>query len=149
MPFTSLPSYSFITAEFKSSNNQKAYELGLHDTLAELKKAGKKVILLHQLPELGFYPRSCLRRPPKFLENECKISRDIVEKRLNPYKKVVSEVAHYYPDLIQIDPIDLVCDKKFCSPINKSGELLYRDDDHMSQIGARHLANLINEQLKI
>lgn len=132
-----------------SRTNEEAFELGLQESLNKLNAAGKKIIFVHHFPELGFYPRSCLRKPPKFLQNECKISREVVNKRLNPYKKVVSRVATYYPDLILLDPINHVCNEKYCSPMNASGELIYRDDNHISKIGARYLANLINEQLKI
>jgi peptidoglycan/LPS O-acetylase OafA/YrhL len=141
--------YRYQTDGKVSRTNEEAFELGFQDTLNELNKANKKIIFVHHLPELGFYPRSCLRKPPKFLQNKCKISREVVNKRLNPYKKVVTRIARHYPDLIQIDPINQVCDKKACFPFNKDGELIYRDDNHISKIGARNLANLINEQLKI
>lgn len=132
-----------------SKNNQEAFELGLQETLWELKKAGKKIIFVHHFPELGFDPIACLRKPIRFLEPKCSIDITTVNTRISPYKSAVTHVASNFQDLIQIEPYNITCDKSLCRPFNKEGELIYRDDNHISKIGARHLANLINEQLKI
>jgi hypothetical protein len=130
-----------------SSSNQSAFELGLKQTVKEVTSAGKKVIFLHQAPELGFYPRSCLRKPPKFLQAKCQIDESLVIARQQPYRSVISKIAQEYPEMIEVDPLPLVCKNSVCSPLDSAGRLIYRDDDHLSKLGAVLFAKRINNFL--
>lgn len=47
------------------------------------------------------------------------------------------------PGIIRLYPRDLICESKFCEGV-RNGQLLYRDDDHLSAHGARLLVQKLS-----
>jgi peptidoglycan/LPS O-acetylase OafA/YrhL len=133
-------SYRYDSNGVVSSINHEVFELGLSDTLDAVLGAKKKLLFVHQLPELGFDPRICLRSFAFSRPKDCVVDKSAVLTRQGPYRESVANVLRDRPDVFQVDPMDLVCDNTFCSPFNISGELMYRDDDHMSKLAADYLA---------
>nr|WP_299472295.1 acyltransferase family protein [uncultured Roseibium sp.] len=139
--------YTFLDGSLQSNSNQEAFELGLQHTVDEIVKAGKKVIFVHQFPEMGFDIRGCLDRFGTTKSDKCALDVDIVTERLTPYKDSVERIVAANPNVFQYDPMNLVCDDNVCDPFNEDGLLYYRDDDHMSKLGAEAVAQEISREI--
>lgn len=135
--------YSYSNNNVKSNISKDVFELGLRSTIDEITKSGKKVIFVHQLPELGFDIRKCLKRFASTLSDNCSLNLNVVKERLAPYKDSVNRIIGDNPNVIQYDPLRLVCNNNACKPFNRDGFLFYRDDNHMSMIGSEEIANHI------
>ena len=118
------------------------FEDGLAETLQLLTEAGKKVIFIHQVPELGFDPVSCMPRPYGIAggRTSCSVTRVAVEARQRDYRAAVSRVLARFPEVETLDPVSYFCDTQVCHARLDGGDLAYTDDDHLSVAGARHLA---------
>jgi peptidoglycan/LPS O-acetylase OafA/YrhL len=124
------------------------YEAGLTETLDLLVKAGKKVVFVDQLPEMGFDPRNCMTQfRQKFISSKCLLPRAVVDARLTPYLSATHKILSRYPGVIEYDPLGLVCSDKDCGPFNDAGMLMYRDDDHMSMVAAEAMARGIFQRM--
>ena len=70
----------------------------------------------------------------------CSMPRARVEQRAATSRAIVARVAHSIrdPDLHVIDPMEALCDEQRCRAVI-DGELMYRDDSHLSADGARYV----------
>lgn len=119
--------------------------MGLRKTLNALKQQHKSVVLVYQTPELGFDPKSCVSRLfRKVQESQCKIPRATVEARQAGYRNIIKEVLIDYPGVVTFDPMQLLCDAKYCYG-EKDGNILYKDDDHLSVLGSKLIAPALKE----
>lgn len=124
-----------------SEDPGEAYAMGLAETLSVLEKAGKRVVFVHQVPELGFDPRDCIQRLRGFPKDmPCSIERTAFERRVFPYKERTRAILEKHGSVFSYDPAGHFCDEDRCGAFNEKGELLYRDDDHMSKIAAEIMA---------
>ena len=102
------------------------------------------MVLVLPVPALNFSPRSCARIRPldrwRSLPGEaaCSVSRESVEAAQASSREVIVSVARALanPRLHVIDPRDALCDAKICRAV-VDGNLLYRDDNHLSIEGSR------------
>jgi peptidoglycan/LPS O-acetylase OafA/YrhL len=135
--------YVYSDDKINTDNSEQAFLYGLKETLNLLQSKSKKVIIVHQIPELGFDPRNCLTRGGYTPKKSCKIDESIVINRLKKSKNTIHTIASQYPNVIEYDPIRHFCFSGFCSPFNRAGQLMYRDDDHMSKIASLILSKEI------
>jgi peptidoglycan/LPS O-acetylase OafA/YrhL len=115
---------------------------GLRRTLRTLNSNDIQVIFVHQVPEMGFDPNECLSRPFGGGSRACTIDRSAVEDRQRTYRLISEQVLREFPSVKAVDPIDMICSGYLCSA-ERDGERLYRDDNHLSTIGSKHLAELL------
>lgn len=133
--------FEYEGPEGRSFDASQAFSLGLAETVKTLTAAGKHVLFVHQLPELDFDSRQCLRPLTVSWDvGTCSIDRAAVVARQRAYRQVANRVLAEFPQVLQYDPMDLVCDARQCSPFASTGEMLYRDDNHLSVTGARRMA---------
>jgi peptidoglycan/LPS O-acetylase OafA/YrhL len=121
--------------------NKAAFAASLRATLDAWHMQGKEVVFVHQVPELGFNPVFRGRPLAAYFDDRNSIdtvSRAMVEDRQRGYRQAVAEILRDYPQVRVFDPMDDLCDEKFCYFV-KDGELLYDDDDHVSYYGSRLL----------
>ena len=123
-------------------NYRDVFEKGLRDTLTLLTKAGKKVIFIQQVPEIGFDPKRCIRPFRLTGAIDCGIDRKIVEERQQLYRQTAKAVLADFPSVIVIDPLDYFCDKSVCVGM-RGGQLMYRDHHHLNAKGTEFLAEKI------
>ncbi|MBL0930915.1 MAG: acyltransferase [Alphaproteobacteria bacterium] len=110
---------------------------GLSATLSFLSRRVARIVVVLQVPELGFNPRQCISRPLRDYVAECALSRRTVLARQKQFRDAV-ELALRDIDRTRIavyDPLDVFCDPENCRVI-RDGVMLYRDDDHVSVKGA-------------
>lgn len=115
---------------------KETFSDGLLETLKLVTNKVKNVVIVLQVPELGFDPKACIKRPLQFSKANCSISRIEVLNRQNNYRIIVNEIVQKFENVKIYDPLDVFCDKEKCYPI-RNGEMLYRDDDHISVLGAK------------
>jgi SGNH domain (fused to AT3 domains) len=119
-------------------NKTQSFEFGLRAAVASLRSSGKQVIIVVDVPELPFFPKRCLGRP--FVSpNACLVSKGDVDRRQREFREVIYSIHKEYSDVAIFDPLDLICNGEFCTPI-KDGISLYVDSHHLSQRGSEIVA---------
>ncbi len=131
-------------------SNPEAFEAGLRTTLALLRLHDKRVVLMLQVPELGFSPRRCIDRPLSFGSDSdrCQVPRARVEERQADYRQAIAQVLSGFPEVQIFDPMDYFCDQENCHA-RIGNQLLYRDDDHLNRYGAEFLLARLKARLAI
>ncbi len=128
-----------VDEEAGARSNLQVFEMALVNTLDALLKAGKRVIFLHDVPELGFDIKSCLADRPLSLTNRsrnpCAVSREVVVERNLAFRSMAEGVLEQFPSVHAIDLAMPLCDATWCYGA-KDGALLYFDDDHLSVAGS-------------
>lgn len=133
-------------------SNSDVFGLGLRKTLTAMRVAGKKVIFVQQVPEFGFIPPFCGRRPMPLShwserDDRCSISREVVNTRQQEYRDLFETVRRDYPEVKVIDPLPLFCDRDSCS-MRYGDTYLYRDHNHLNPDGAYLVGKMIVDELR-
>lgn len=116
------------------------FRTAMAETLRRLVAAGKHVVYVIDIPELGFDPATCLDVRPFRLssvpvKNPCAVLRADVETRNKEYRELVMGVLKDFPTVKVWDPTKKLCDDQYCWAV-REGQLLYRDNNHLSESGA-------------
>lgn len=122
-------------------------EAGLEDLLSALDEAGHNVVILSGVPELGWNP------PEKLLIAEYgglemppgPLLADVRERQAKA-DAILARLARKSGATL-IDTASVLCDVR-CR-VRKDDILLYRDDDHLSEAGAKFLLNNVEEQILV
>jgi peptidoglycan/LPS O-acetylase OafA/YrhL len=138
---------AFITRTLRSNDpaeqNEPPEQLflnGLSRTIAALLAAGKQVVYVLDVPEMGLHPASCLARAtlaPRI--PDCAVSRSLVDARQAAYRKLLSTLAARDPQMRIYDPATSLCDPARCYA-EIGGRILYRDSNHLSVVGSDYVA---------
>ena len=65
------------------------------------------------------------------------------------YRRVIFEMEKEFPGLRVFDPNPYFCDSTACYAM-RDGQLLYRDDNHLSAVGSAYLASkFLDEQFSL
>lgn len=137
-----LPSSKYFDAAFN----------GLDNVIAELVKAGKKVIIMVDNPTLRD-SKFCIPRTTgiRFLDRWMGLKEELTpftisyDKHLSltrQYRQLLDKLQARYPRQLRIfDPLDLLCDMKTrtCSS-TLNGKLLYIKGDHISNYASARIA---------
>ena len=129
---------------------RNAYALGLEAAIQSFAAAGKRVMLVSGVPELGFLPAECIIARPfglRTLRTPCAVPRNEVDRRNAPYRDVVREVAGRNPSLELFDATALFCDARRCGAV-RDGRLLYQDGNHLTLAGSRIVAARLGDMLR-
>ncbi len=130
-------------------SNSTVFTAQAEATVKALAAQGKQVIWVLDVPELGFDPHQCLRRPSWFLrpEDRCGIAWVAHEERTKGYRTMVQSLARRYPGVRVWDAATPLCEKGFCSALTAK-EMLYQDDDHLSQRGSIKVGGSLAQALR-
>lgn len=127
-----------------TSDPARIFTDGLAATATQLHQQGMRVSYLLQVPELGVPAKDCLGRPLTLLAqpNQCTVDYKVYQRRMLPYRTQMFSLAAKAPFLKIIDT-----ERAFCSTVACSGfidnQLLYADDNHLSEAGSRKIASVI------
>jgi peptidoglycan/LPS O-acetylase OafA/YrhL len=123
-----------------TADKPTAIAAGLHDTVELLSSAGKRVVLVIDVPELSFSPRGCVARPlaRSKIEN-CAMAVAAVLERQASLRRTVAELQRGFPALRVFDPMSVLCDDRRCQ-VDRGGMLAYSDSHHLSLRGS-HLVS--------
>jgi peptidoglycan/LPS O-acetylase OafA/YrhL len=134
-----------------ASDNSVIFQKSMRVTFQKLLRANKRVIYVIDIPELGFSPETCAIRPWK-ISNEitkspCTVQRDGIENH-KIYRELIKSVLNEFPQVTIWDTTGAFCDETYCFAI-KEKKMLYRDDNHLSEIGSLYLGNYLNEKYSL
>lgn len=124
------------------SDNPAAFSAAFDNTIRLLTEAGKKVVFIHQTPELDYRITACMPRPGP-ASGTCAVTRSKEEAYLNEYKPLIASLLRAHPRVAVVDPLDIFCDASLCHS-TRDGVPLYRDSLHLSMEGSRHLGRGIS-----
>ena len=128
---------------------RSAYERGLERAVRALQSAGKRVIIVTGVPEIGFLPAECLVGRPLGLRRvkaPCALPRTSVDARATGYRTLLAAVAARNPPLAVFDATPLFCDASLCHAARGS-QLLYQDGNHLTLAGSRIVARALTPLL--
>ncbi|MEC9369580.1 MAG: acyltransferase family protein [Pseudomonadota bacterium] len=112
----------------------------LEATLRLLTGSGKTVILIKQIPEIDYNPRSCLVRSRSFsVARACSIDAGLMRRYLDGYETDLDKILAAFPQVRVLNPAGLLCDAKECRGLHE-GQPVYRDQVHLSRYGSRLVA---------
>lgn len=125
--------------QFTEQDQDVLFEKGLQAMVSRLHAAGKRVVLLMDVPELPFFPKDCIARPLAQSRHDCQLAVAAVNQRETGIREIYARISKALPDLQVYDPRRLICGEDVCD-IKPGGELLYRDSHHLSAAGSQRLA---------
>lgn len=126
--------------ERTQASRSAAFEDGLTKMIQALQGSGKTVVLMQDVPELGFDAKDCVVGRPLHIRrphSPCAISEHDVLVRNSTYVSVLHHVAAKTSARI-FDPSEVVCSATECTALD-GNQLLYRDDDHLSVEGSKRV----------
>ncbi len=113
----------------------------LQATIERYVAAGKKVVIVRDIPRLDFQPRQCIRRvavPVSTTKLPCAMARESFERATARHDALLGSVLRQFPAVELFDAPSYLCDQELCWAM-LDGMLLYRDRDHLSTDGSRYL----------
>ena len=135
---------SFLQSTDEDNNPYLIFEKGMQKTLQRLTQAQKHIIFILDIPELEFEPVACINRPwrlnGQMTKFPCAVSRTQVDSRHHKYREIVTQILSKFPEVKVLDPLSVLCDDMYCWAI-KENKMLYRDNNHLNEVGAEYLSN--------
>ncbi|MEE4216609.1 MAG: acyltransferase family protein [Xanthomonadales bacterium] len=125
------------------------------DSVTELVEMGKRVILVYPVPEAGwsvpnYLVRYLMNTPGQELPPGAGSTSYAVFKERNRRSYAALDRAGQHPGLYRVYPEKVLCDRdvKDRCIVQKDGNALYADDNHLSSAGARRVVDEIVELLE-
>lgn len=97
------------------------------------------VFLVLDTPILNAYPGTCLQD-----ESKCDVSLSDVAKQRKLSSTILNNFTQNFSNVRALDLNPFLCDANLCKLRNSAGELLYRDDNHLSPLGGRIFAQALD-----
>lgn len=120
-----------------------AFERGLVRSIEGFVAAGKRVILVQAVPEIGFQPDECIVGRPfglRQLRRPCAVARRAFDHRNAAYRAMLARVGARVPALEVFDPTSAFCDASACR-VTEGASVLYSDGNHLTIAGSRRVAS--------
>ena len=140
--------YFFVTnanPEPSQANSNANIAAGLRETLRRITKAGSTPVLIYDNPQVEKRDFKCSRMNLlPFHDEPCSFPLSYVEEQQRLKRALFAQLADEFPQLKFIDPNSLLCSKDSCYT-ELEGVPLYRDDDHLNQVGSEWLAKKMLE----
>lgn len=131
------PDWKLKTAGLpESASNAQVFEATFERTVKYFQDAGKRVIFMHQTPELDYRLDDCAPRRGEAASCRTALAKEMAY--LGEYRNIVEPMLKRHPEVAVVDPVGLFCDREFCYP-RRDGIDLYRDDVHLSRQGSAWL----------
>lgn len=127
------------------------FQREMEKLLPRLIASGKNIVFVHDVHELPYKALHCLAwspnkhivRPPK---RNCFQSLAAVEARDAEFRPTIAATLAKFPQLIVLDPRRHLCDASGCKGF-ANGDILYRDDDHLSYKGSLYVGDRLIDDL--
>jgi peptidoglycan/LPS O-acetylase OafA/YrhL len=123
----------------ESVENKLAVRRGLEKLIHRLRTYGKRVVIIDQIPEFKIDPRKY-----QYYRNKNLIVREdeFRERRTDIIKDVVDIMSSTDIDIQYYDPLYFFCKNNQCTA-NIKDNFIYRDDDHLNELGS----NILGEEI--
>ncbi|WP_298012464.1 acyltransferase family protein [uncultured Castellaniella sp.] len=131
------PAYTQIRSDtFHDKTRKELFVDGLRQTIDTLEQNGKSVVLVIDVPELPFFPRTCIPRGTfTYFQRSCTLKKTDVMLRQQQLREVIQQLRISHPKLRVFDPLQFMCDEATCK-FDGEKMLLYRDSNHLSSHGS-------------
>ena len=130
-------------ADLSGRTTRMVLRLALLRTVAALQKAGKRVILVGEGPDLGFDGYRCVVIAAAAAPEDCSVPRSVIDAHEAASDAILRQTAQQ--GALYVDPRTALCDADRCSPIAE-GRPLYRDEHHFTPFGSDFVARVIFPQ---
>ena len=125
------------------------FETAMRKTLENITDKNKNIIFVISTPRLDFNPISCvnirpLRLSPHKPRTPCAITKELFVTSNEQYRNIVFSVLKDFPSVKIFDAAAELCDDKWCWAM-KDGNMLYRDDVHLSVQGSEYIARTLSK----
>lgn|GEM_PF-1878475 len=122
---------------------------GIDAAVTALSDAGKKIVFVIDVPELGFNPSDCVHGRPyrQKLRSECYVNKEAVVERQQGYRALIGELKAKHPELMLFDSLPILCDQIKCYG-GRGGHMYYHDDNHLGVYGSSLVGQRLSEYLK-
>ena len=118
---------------------------GAQKTIDYIARSKKQVYFVTENPELNIAPQACIPRPLRSTPKNCNPPKSDVMLRFHEYL----DRTKYLENTFVINSLKSFCPDEKCIVFDKSGTLLYADDDHLSVSGSDFQAkNVLHDFLK-
>ncbi len=128
--------------------NPRAFARALDRTIAELRRRGLKVVVIEQVPDVGYHVSTAMvmtRRTRRELElRPSRAEYDAFQGSTDAL--FAPRIARGEISVVSL--ADLLCDAAMCRVTTRDGLPAYWDDNHLSRRGARELAPELAEVLR-
>jgi hypothetical protein len=110
-------------------------------TLEAFRSKGKAVFVTDDVPPFPFSAAACKYRTAPILPfAQCSVDRNLFEEIYTSYYPELKAAVDAVPGVQLLNTAHDFCDDKVCS-MNKGETLLYRDSNHLNNVGSEFLAN--------
>ena len=130
-------SFVIHSSEMPNASKAEVFERGLDQSISALERAGKRVVLVVDGPELPFLPRDCVRSG--WSTDACRVTRETTLRRQETLRAMVAHLQRSHPEMRVFDSLDLWCKREFCQTVIDD-KLLFSDSHHLSEFGSRVFA---------
>lgn len=138
-----------IWADTIETDNANLFKVGFNQTIDTLLKMGRKVVIVTQIPEIGY-------DVPSAFSIAQRTGRDInkvISPSLNEYRDRNAIVIAVVEEAVKNDDVQIVEPwKALCNEINClvmiEGQPLYKDDDHLSIFGTEYISHIFDPIFK-
>jgi hypothetical protein len=136
-----------------ASAKREAFRRGMENLVGALRTTSR-VVYVREIPEFQS-PPSCYLRPLRLPGTRCSafVARGALVLHRSAYSTSLEGIQDRFPGLVLVDPIPALCNTRYCPQELQSGEILYRDEVHLTQAGGKRvaqdtgLARLIRESI--
>ena len=132
-----------VETQSTSKDNVLVMTRALKRTIEKLVALNRKVVLMTQVPEVGYDVESVAFIAKKTSRQVNDLIAPELESYINRNKRA-SELFEEIKDRVTVvEPYKILCDSKKCNVEQKSA-LLYKDDDHLSSYGAKQVSSIFD-----
>jgi hypothetical protein len=138
------PTYHLVddrAAELGEESSRRVFADALGRVSAAIRAAGKELVVIGPIPEVGRHVPDCLvrRAMPFGAPSDCGVSAVEVLARERFATSEIERLSREVPSIRTFFPAEVLCERGRCRSV-LNGEVLYLDDDHLTSAGARLLA---------
>lgn len=126
--------------------NEEIFRIGLNRTVETLVSLDRNIILISSVPEIGYHVPSAYfvaARTGRDITDIIAPSLDEYQTRNSVPITLMAQLAARYAEVEVVDPSSILCKENNCQVI-LNNQPLYTDDDHLSTVGAYHIAEILD-----
>lgn len=141
-----------VSSRYKNSKGWELFVKHWHDTLRELERLNKNVIIVLDNPTVSFNPLdSCFKTRLLNIQEpdikNCKVSRNkLLTEKVYKIRNFFIKLSLEYSNVKIIDSWDGLCDLEYCYLANQNASF-YRDSHHLSTNGSMAVWRLIENAI--
>lgn len=135
---------------YERANAEQQLAEGLQATVHRLRSSGHRVWLVKEVPLQSFSPPYRLSRLAMLHRPTADVGMDVADhlKRQAFISQLFAQIAASDAGVAVVDPAPRLCDASGLCRVERDGHSLYTDDNHLSEVGARWVAPVLEPLFK-